>query len=542
MKQLYVKKVLATIMITTSLSGCVASADVTTISAGSHPQFGQKTGELVQPARKIDNVNLKNWHYHQNQSTLPAKFDPRGTNKATPIQDQFETGLCWSYAGSDILAINKLNKTGIQSLFSTNYYNYMFASNAFKDLENPFGIEYRGLGAGGVESWPTMAALMGYNPAKESDFASLNESGQGSQDLATQYDVTSDAFYQTPTDQSFSVNGFLQNDGAYDDASAQAVVDNTKKLIKENGSVGYHFDGDMLFADQLDYGQAVYNTETSAINLPMDYPKYVSYTVKESGETGMFTAREANHAVTIVGWDDNYSRDNFVDGAKPNQNGAFIVKNSWGTSWGEKGYLYVSYEDYFILEGLLTTAKIAAPTADTLITSADAPASSDWSFETDSLYTGAQVVLANVVEVPEDSSATKLSAISLAAISNNAQYTVYYVDHEIDAQTLTTPEQVAEVGTMLNSGIASNHGQIKINVPKQDVVAGQKITLIAVEQDPNGLVDDGAGFQIQREGARTATIADKGHNLVAWQQADGTYSWLDLARRGFKTYLGGYIH
>ncbi|WP_077369466.1 Ig-like domain-containing protein [Anaerosalibacter sp. Marseille-P3206] len=55
---------------------------------------------------------------------------------------------------------------------------------------------------------------------------------------------------------------------------------------------------------------------------------------------------ETNHAVTIVGWDDTYSKDNFK--FKPAGNGAFIVKNSWGQDWGQAGYFYVSYYDTFI--------------------------------------------------------------------------------------------------------------------------------------------------------------------------------------------------
>jgi C1A family cysteine protease len=54
----------------------------------------------------------------------------------------------------------------------------------------------------------------------------------------------------------------------------------------------------------------------------------------------------ANHAITIVGWDDSYDRTRFS--TQPAGNGAFIVKNSWGTSWGENGYFYVSYYDTVI--------------------------------------------------------------------------------------------------------------------------------------------------------------------------------------------------
>ncbi|MCD1294946.1 hypothetical protein CUJ83_08040 [Methanocella sp. CWC-04] len=50
-----------------------------------------------------------------------------------------------------------------------------------------------------------------------------------------------------------------------------------------------------------------------------------------------------NHAVDIVGWDDKYSKYNFKTPAPAD--GAFIVRNSWGTGWGDGGYFYVSYYD-----------------------------------------------------------------------------------------------------------------------------------------------------------------------------------------------------
>ena len=50
-----------------------------------------------------------------------------------------------------------------------------------------------------------------------------------------------------------------------------------------------------------------------------------------------------NHAVTVVGWDDNYSKDNFP--TEPEGDGAWIVRNSWGSYFGENGYFYLSYYD-----------------------------------------------------------------------------------------------------------------------------------------------------------------------------------------------------
>lgn len=55
------------------------------------------------------------------------------------------------------------------------------------------------------------------------------------------------------------------------------------------------------------------------------------------------SASSANHEVAIVGWNDNYPATNFP--MTPPGNGAFIMKNSWGTGWGEAGYFYISYYD-----------------------------------------------------------------------------------------------------------------------------------------------------------------------------------------------------
>jgi hypothetical protein len=48
-----------------------------------------------------------------------------------------------------------------------------------------------------------------------------------------------------------------------------------------------------------------------------------------SGVFNGSNCNQANHAVVVVGWDDAKS--------------AFLMRNSWGSSWGESGYMYIKY-------------------------------------------------------------------------------------------------------------------------------------------------------------------------------------------------------
>ncbi|HAP79610.1 MAG TPA: hypothetical protein DCQ78_05570 [Ruminococcus sp.] len=58
----------------------------------------------------------------------------------------------------------------------------------------------------------------------------------------------------------------------------------------------------------------------------------------------------ATHSVTVIGYDDNFPAENFSSGAKPQNNGAWLAKNSWGNTWQDNGFFWISYEEPSLCE------------------------------------------------------------------------------------------------------------------------------------------------------------------------------------------------
>lgn len=151
---------------------------------------------------------------------------------------------------------------------------------------------------------------------------------------------------------------------------------------------------------------------------------------------------DGGHTITIVGWDDNYSKDNFTGNPqayanetgqtvtipKPQNDGAFICKNSWGTeNAGEDGFFYLSYEDsqYLMLNPTVYFADEVADNYNRQYTNSIKGTSSYWAPAGETTVSEKFVSKSNEL----------LKAVSFEMASANTHYTFYLrKNNEPDAQ------------------------------------------------------------------------------------------------------------
>lgn len=124
-----------------------------------------------------------------------------------------------------------------------------------------------------------------------------------------------------------------QASGAYRELSSDYHVQEVIWLPRRMSSL----DNDEIKTAVMTYGAAY---ESFQVNYDYFNTSKSTYYYPESG-----TGIDGGHAVAVVGWDDNYPASNFK--ITPPGNGAFLCKNSWGTSSGDSGYCYISYYDKY---------------------------------------------------------------------------------------------------------------------------------------------------------------------------------------------------
>lgn len=241
-----------------------------------------------------------------------SAFNLQDEGLLTPVRDQGQTDTCFSFATMASLESSVLRNTG-QALelspYQMLYFEQMgdeereFNHTEYWDEVNPYG--------GGVDSKRLSASLAAGKGA------ALVEEG------ANDGPVTMDESRRYESDVRFtdSVLFGAEYDLSYWERPEGGVSrQEVKDAIKDEGPVVIEF------ASQRDLGN--YNSDTSSY--------YLSPTVGQV---------VADHATVLVGWDDAYSRYNFNEKMRPHSDGAWLIKNSWGTDEGDEGYFWISYED-----------------------------------------------------------------------------------------------------------------------------------------------------------------------------------------------------
>lgn len=92
------------------------------------------------------------------------------------------------------------------------------------------------------------------------------------------------------------------------------------------------------------------------VNLDFNSTYYCSDGSNGYYYNGDSAATKGNHAVAIVGWDDGIDLNKFHAKGSPDGAGAYIVRNSMGSSFGNNGYFYVSYEDKSLSDAKFSNA------------------------------------------------------------------------------------------------------------------------------------------------------------------------------------------
>jgi C1A family cysteine protease len=172
---------------------------------------------------------------------------------------------------------------------------------------------------------------------------------------------------------------------------------------------------------------------------------------------------QANHAVAIVGWNDEMPTSAFV--TAPAGTGAFLIRNSWGTAFGDAGYFYVSYYDAFIGKGNVTFKAFDPPT------DFDAVYQYDKYGQTSALgYPSGTSVSANVFTAQAE---TNLQAVSFYTTAPAAQVTVSVHDAPTG-----DPSTGALAGTKASAQAIAGYHTVSLADLGVKLHAGRKFSVI----------------------------------------------------------------
>ncbi len=220
---------------------------------------------------------------------LPSKFDLRDWGWVSPVKNQGKNGACWAFGGTAAIESALLKATGTKyNISANNIQNLGIIYSTYGDTRNiEGGFTYTVLGY--ALSW------QGLIPEEEDNYDEYGKISKISE-IANRIHIQ-DAIIIMPDELNKTINQI-------------------KHAIMDYGAVEIGYAGDQ--------GPPAYNEKN-----------YTQYNDNEN-ETSA-------HLVAVVGWDDNFSKDKFE--ITPPGDGAWIIKNSYGTDYADNGYFYMSYYD-----------------------------------------------------------------------------------------------------------------------------------------------------------------------------------------------------
>ena len=256
---------------------------------------------------------------------LPAKYIT--DHSLLPrIKDQRPFGTCWTFASMASCEVSLARKFGLSAAaldFSERAFCYFFyglkgvddpLKHTLGDYQAPvLGSEHDIYQLGGNVMLGSIFLFNWGMPVDEiaAPYSVLNEIGSNGNlttDKKKGADALDDSLCYTSEYHVQDVR-FINKDD----------VDGIKQAIVDNGIVA----------------RSYYHTGS--------YVRYVSENNTYSYNSGEKYSGRTNHAISIVGWDDDFLSGNFV--VQPEKNGAWLIRNSWGEDEFDGGYLWISYED-----------------------------------------------------------------------------------------------------------------------------------------------------------------------------------------------------
>ena len=378
---------------------------------------------------------------YEAEASLPVAYDLRTESCVTSVKNQKRTETCWAHAAIASAESNML-KTGLADtvMKENNLTGELDLSEAHlvwfghcKASEDPKDILYHQGGDTGLSGYTTQGTII--------EAASALASGIGAELEKNMPDVTE----KVSIEESFRYSSYahLQNLEIFFSPNTSQDINGMKKNLMQYGALF----GTMHNEES---NEEYYSQENASYYYPSD---------------GQFTV---NHAITVIGWDDTYPASAFP--SAPPADGAWLCKNSYGDTWGDDGYFWMSY--YSAMSYAASFQMESASKTDTVYhyfnTIKDSFGQS---------RTGTAV--ANLYTVPEDENITEVSFWSTCV---NANYTVS-VYKNIN-KFVSDPT----AGTLVSSQefSAENAGYYTVSLPEPVLIEKDSTFSVIITSDAAG--------------------------------------------------------